>query len=146
MSYNSRQMHKFVKDAVFTPDGGSAINLYGIVRVEPSVTATTNKTQVANCEWHDDSITQVREFTIRAVFQDVEKWNSASDLYEGLVGSFACKNEAHTSGASDETHTWDKCKITSIDTSMAAGEGPQEITMEMEVYPSSGTASPFTKA
>lgn len=136
-----------MKDFQWTPTGESAINIFGIVRVEPRASANTQQTQVANCEYADESVTLKREHSMRFVFQDTEKWNSAGAtyLYEGQTGTATCKNQLHNTGASDETHTWSVCKITEISTSMAAGEGPQEINVDVEIYPTTGTASPLTK-
>jgi len=146
MASQDRQIHKFVKDAAFTPEGESAIDLPGIVSVAYGATATTEKTQVANNIYHDESVTQLREHTATATFQDTELWDEDGQLYEGLVGAFTWKNEAHTSNASDETKTYDPVKIISISTTEEAGSGAQQIEMEMEVYSSDGTTSPFTKA
>jgi hypothetical protein len=147
LASQSRQIHKWVYDAVFTPTGQSAIALPGITRVEGTAASTEEKTQVANNEFHDHSVTQVREHSIRAVCQDVEKWDSTGvdKLYESLVGAFACKNTNEVNG-SDETHTWNVAKITNITTAMEAGSGAQVINIDMDVYPSDGTTSPLTKS
>ena len=146
MSFNSREIHKFVKNAVFTPDGGAAINLYGIKRVEPGETADTTLTQVANCIYPDESVTGRIDNTIRAVFEDVEKWNPSGGLTAGTWGVFVCDNEGHPStGASDEVHTWSKVKIINVSTGLETAN-PQEVTVEMEVWSPTGTVHPLTKS
>jgi hypothetical protein len=141
-------MQKFVKNATFTPEGQSGIDFPGIVRVEPSVRTTTNKTQVANCEYHDASITQLHEWTVRVVIQDANLWShsGAANIYNGVVGALTGTDEAATTGSADQIHTWNPCKVISIDGPMEAGNGPKECSMELEVWSESGTVNPYVKS